>query len=209
MVNYSGNSTKSLHLSVEASLKKLRTPYIDILYVHWWDYTTSVEEVVNSLHVLVQQGKVLYLVRTSTSASSPRRTLCDFPSRASRILLPGWFPRRTSMPETMARHPSASTRAAGLFSIGHLSGISSLWRAPRVSHSLLGAFSPVERFAPTPRRPAAGRVVRKAVLHSAPTGNAPLSRKRCATSSKRSGRNWARRASHRVSGGTASCVSRN
>jgi len=47
---------------VEASLKKLRTSYIDIFYVHWWDYTTSVEEVVNSLHILVQQGKVLYLV---------------------------------------------------------------------------------------------------------------------------------------------------
>jgi hypothetical protein len=64
MVNYSGNSTKSLHVSVEASLKKLRTTYIDLLYVHWWDFTTSVEEIMNSLHVLVQQGKVLYLVRS-------------------------------------------------------------------------------------------------------------------------------------------------
>ena len=63
MVNYSGNNAKSLHVSVEASLKKLRTTYIDILYVHWWDYSTSVEEVMNSLHLLVQQGKVLYLVR--------------------------------------------------------------------------------------------------------------------------------------------------
>ncbi|KAI9440916.1 NADP-dependent oxidoreductase domain-containing protein [Lactarius indigo] len=61
MVNYSGNNTKSLHVSVEASLKKLRTTYIDLLYLHWWDYSTSVEEVMNSLHVLVQQGKVLYL----------------------------------------------------------------------------------------------------------------------------------------------------
>ncbi|KAH8995148.1 Aldo/keto reductase [Lactarius hatsudake] len=67
-VNYSGNSAKTLHLSVEASLKKLRTTYIDILYVHWWSYTTSVEEVVNSLHVLVQQGKVLYLGISDTPA---------------------------------------------------------------------------------------------------------------------------------------------
>ena len=52
-----------MHLSVEASLKKLRTSYIDILYVHWWDYTTQVEEVVNALHNLVVQGKVIYLVR--------------------------------------------------------------------------------------------------------------------------------------------------
>ncbi|KAH9041004.1 NADP-dependent oxidoreductase domain-containing protein [Lactarius pseudohatsudake] len=68
MVNYSGNSTKSLHISVEASLKKLRTTYIDLLYVHWWDYATSVEEVMNSLHVLVQQGKVLYLGISDTPA---------------------------------------------------------------------------------------------------------------------------------------------
>ena len=61
-VNYTGNHTKSLHLSVHDSLKRLRTSYIDILYVHWWDYNTSVEEVMNSLHILVLQGKVLYLV---------------------------------------------------------------------------------------------------------------------------------------------------
>ncbi|KAI0091508.1 aryl-alcohol dehydrogenase [NADP(+)] [Irpex rosettiformis] len=65
---YSGNNTKSLHLSVEASLKKLRTDYIDILYLHWWDYTTSVEEVMNSLHNLVAQGKVLYLGVSDTPA---------------------------------------------------------------------------------------------------------------------------------------------
>lgn len=32
---YLGNNVKSMHLSVEESLKKLRTTYIDILYVHW------------------------------------------------------------------------------------------------------------------------------------------------------------------------------
>ena len=60
--SYTGNSAKSLHVSVEESLKKLRTSYIDILYVHWWDYTSTVEEVMDSLHALVMQGKVLYLV---------------------------------------------------------------------------------------------------------------------------------------------------
>ena len=33
--SFVGNSMKSLSLSVEESLKKLRTTYIDILYVHW------------------------------------------------------------------------------------------------------------------------------------------------------------------------------
>ncbi|KAG1885014.1 NADP-dependent oxidoreductase domain-containing protein [Suillus subluteus] len=53
-VSYTGNNS-------QASLKNLRTSYIDILYVHWWDWDTSVEEVMNGLHILVQQGKVLYL----------------------------------------------------------------------------------------------------------------------------------------------------
>ncbi|OCH91298.1 Aldo/keto reductase [Obba rivulosa] len=56
-----GNNMKSLHLSVEASLKKLRTTFIDILYVHWWDGDTSVQEVMDGLNDLVVQRKVLYL----------------------------------------------------------------------------------------------------------------------------------------------------
>ncbi|OCH86462.1 aryl-alcohol dehydrogenase [Obba rivulosa] len=66
--NYNGNSVKSMHLSVEASLKKLRTSYIDIFYVHWWDYNTTVEEVMNGLHTLVLSGKVLYLGISDTPA---------------------------------------------------------------------------------------------------------------------------------------------
>ncbi len=67
-VNYVGNSTKSMHISVEASLKKLRTSYIDILYVHWWDYETSIPEVMDSLHNLVAAQKVLYLGISDTPA---------------------------------------------------------------------------------------------------------------------------------------------
>ncbi|KPM45647.1 putative aryl-alcohol dehydrogenase AAD14 [Neonectria ditissima] len=60
-VNHCGNHKRSLHVSVRDSLVKLQTDWIDILYLHWWDYTTSIEEIMDSLHVLVQQGKVLYL----------------------------------------------------------------------------------------------------------------------------------------------------
>ncbi|KAF7627899.1 sterigmatocystin biosynthesis dehydrogenase stcV [Aspergillus flavus] len=66
--NFTGNSAKSMHVSVRDSLKKLRTDYIDLLYVHWWDYATPVEEVMRGLHVLVMQGKVLYLGISNTPA---------------------------------------------------------------------------------------------------------------------------------------------
>jgi len=67
-VMYTGNNSKSLHLSIDQSLKNLRTDYIDLLYVHWWDYTTSIEEVMDSLHNLVVAGKVLYLGISDTAA---------------------------------------------------------------------------------------------------------------------------------------------
>ncbi|KAK9428939.1 NADP-dependent oxidoreductase domain-containing protein [Lipomyces doorenjongii] len=66
--NFQGNHSKSLKLSVQASLDKLRTDYIDLLYIHWWDFTTSIPEIMNSLHYLVASGKVLYLGISDTPA---------------------------------------------------------------------------------------------------------------------------------------------
>ena len=66
--NYCGNHKHSLHVSVRDSLRKLQTDWIDILYIHWWDYMSSIEEVMDSLHILVQQGKVLYLGVSDTPA---------------------------------------------------------------------------------------------------------------------------------------------
>lgn len=57
-----------MNLSVKNSLEKLQTDYIDILYVHWWDFTTSVEEVMHGLNALVSAGKVLYLGVSGTPA---------------------------------------------------------------------------------------------------------------------------------------------
>ncbi|KAF6756025.1 Aldo/keto reductase [Ephemerocybe angulata] len=65
---YGGNSVKALHISVKASLKKLRTDYIDLLYVHYWDFQTSIPEVMQALHGLVLAGKVLYLGVSDTPA---------------------------------------------------------------------------------------------------------------------------------------------
>lgn len=66
--NFGGNGSKSMKLSLEASLKKLQTNYIDIFYVHWWDFTTSIPELMTSLNSYVEQGKVLYLGVSDTPA---------------------------------------------------------------------------------------------------------------------------------------------
>ncbi|EIM85932.1 Aldo/keto reductase [Stereum hirsutum FP-91666 SS1] len=67
-ITFVGNNVKSMHVSVEASLKKLKTSYVDILYLHWWDWASGVEEVMNGLHNLVTAGKVLYLGVSDTPA---------------------------------------------------------------------------------------------------------------------------------------------
>ena len=59
--NAAGNHRKSMMLAVEASLKRLRTDYIDLYWVHIWDAITPVEEVMRGLDDLVRQGKVLYV----------------------------------------------------------------------------------------------------------------------------------------------------
>jgi hypothetical protein len=41
--------------------RSFQTDWIDILCVHWWDSTTSSQEMMDSLHILLEQGKVLYL----------------------------------------------------------------------------------------------------------------------------------------------------
>ncbi|KAH6704022.1 norsolorinic acid reductase [Leptodontidium sp. 2 PMI_412] len=68
IVNTSGNGAKSLHNSVETSLKNLQTSYIDLLYIHWWDFTTSIPELMQSLNNMIRAGKVLYIGASDTPA---------------------------------------------------------------------------------------------------------------------------------------------
>ncbi|MEV6140155.1 aldo/keto reductase [Nocardia sp. NPDC051990] len=55
--NSGGAHRKSLHGSVEASLRQLNADYIDLLYRQVWDFTTSVEEILCGMDNLVQQGQ--------------------------------------------------------------------------------------------------------------------------------------------------------
>ncbi|KAJ3055013.1 hypothetical protein HK097_000092 [Rhizophlyctis rosea] len=67
-VNSTGNSAKSIYVSVERSLNNLKTEYIDILYLHWWDDCSPIKEIMHTLHHLVQYRKVLYLGISDTPA---------------------------------------------------------------------------------------------------------------------------------------------
>ncbi|KAK7185102.1 hypothetical protein DPSP01_012447 [Paraphaeosphaeria sporulosa] len=66
--NFSGNGSKNIHTSVKRSLKNLRTDYIDLYYVHLYDHTTSVPELMHTLNTLVSQRLVLYLGISDTPA---------------------------------------------------------------------------------------------------------------------------------------------
>jgi len=66
--NASGNNRKNMMRSVEDSLRRLKTDFIDILYLHIWDDLTPIDEVLRGLDDLVRQGKVNYAAISDTPA---------------------------------------------------------------------------------------------------------------------------------------------
>ena len=66
--NGGGLSRKSIMHEVEQCLKRLDTDYIDLLYIHRWDYKTPIEETMCVLNALVRSGKVHYLGASSMYA---------------------------------------------------------------------------------------------------------------------------------------------
>lgn len=60
-VNDAGNHRKNMVQSVEGSLRRLKTNYIDLYYVHAPDFMTPLEETMRALDDLVRQGKILYV----------------------------------------------------------------------------------------------------------------------------------------------------
>ncbi len=58
--NNAGNSRKHIYDQVDISLRKLRTDYIDLYQIHWWDPNTPIEETLRALDELIRAGKVRY-----------------------------------------------------------------------------------------------------------------------------------------------------
>jgi len=61
VVNHAGNHRKHMINAINASLKRLQTDFVDVYYVHFWDFTTPIEELMRSLNDLVRSGKVHHL----------------------------------------------------------------------------------------------------------------------------------------------------
>jgi aryl-alcohol dehydrogenase-like predicted oxidoreductase len=83
--NAGGNQRKNMMQSVEASLKRLQTDYIDLYWLHIWDRITPLDEVMRGFDDLVRQGKILYAGVSDIAAWAAARanTLAE---------LRGWTP---------------------------------------------------------------------------------------------------------------------
>ena len=78
--NGAGNHRKNLRLSLDTSLRRLRTDYLDIYWVHMWDRHTPIEETMRALDDEVRAGRVLYIGVSDTPAwiVSQANTLADW-----------------------------------------------------------------------------------------------------------------------------------
>lgn len=66
--NAGGNHRKCMVRAVEASLRRLDTEYIDLYWLHVWDDTTPIDEIMRGLDDLVAAGKILYIAVSDTPA---------------------------------------------------------------------------------------------------------------------------------------------
>ena len=58
--NAGGNGRKNAIRAIEGSLRRLKTDYVDLYWLHAWDMVTPVEEVVDTFNDLVRAGKIRY-----------------------------------------------------------------------------------------------------------------------------------------------------
>jgi aryl-alcohol dehydrogenase-like predicted oxidoreductase len=126
--NAGGNHRKNLVQTLDESLRRLRTDYVDLLWLHMWDGMTPVEEVVRALDDLVSAGKVLYVGISDTPAwvVSQAVTLADLRgwSRFIGLQLPYSIADRDAERELlpMAAALDLTTTAWGVLEGGALTG---------------------------------------------------------------------------------------
>ncbi len=104
--NFAGNHRKNLMRSVDESLRRMNTSYIDLLWIHAWDALTPTEEIMRGLDDLVRSGKVHYIGVSDTPAwvVSQANTLAHFRGWSQFVGLQVEYSliQRTVEPELMA-----------------------------------------------------------------------------------------------------------
>src|ERR1051325_536838 len=126
--NFGGNHRKNMLRSVEGSLKRLGTDYIDLLWLHMWDGMTPVEEVMRPRDDLVRAGKVLYVGISDTPACvvSKANMLADLRGWSRFVAYQGEYslasraPERDILPMTQALE--MTFLAWGILEGGELTG---------------------------------------------------------------------------------------
>ena len=105
--NGGGSNRKAVIAQCEESLRRLRTDYIDLYWLHAWDKTTPIEETMRALDTLVEQGKVRYLGFSDTPAWKVAQA-------QTMALLRGWSPLdracRSNIRSSSARWRASSCR---------------------------------------------------------------------------------------------------
>ena len=148
--NAAGNSRKNLRASVEASLRRLRTDYLDLLWVHAWDYTTPVAEVMRGLDDLVGAGKVNHVALSDAPAwvASAANTLAG---------LRGWSPLVALQAEYSLIERTAERE---LLPVAEAFGLSVCAWAPMGAGILTGKYTRGPSTVPTDSRRAAANQAR-------------------------------------------------
>lgn len=126
--NAGGNSRKNMMRSVEQSLKRLQTDYLDVYYLHAWDYMTPVQEVMRGLDDLVRSGKVNYIGISDSPSyiAAEANTMAELLGWARFVVLQlpysllGRDPERALMP--MAKHWDMAVMTWGVLKSGVLTG---------------------------------------------------------------------------------------
>jgi aryl-alcohol dehydrogenase-like predicted oxidoreductase len=87
--NAGGNGRKNIYRALEGSLRRLKTEYIDLYWLHAWDTITPVEEVVSTLDCLVRAGKIRYFGFSDTPAwyVARAKTLAEKEGKESLVAL--------------------------------------------------------------------------------------------------------------------------
>ena len=168
--NSGGSHRKSLRRGVEASLRRLATDYVDLLWVHAWDQCTPAEETLRALDDLVRSGKVLAIGVSNTpawvvarsQAIAELRGWSAFCAMQVEYSLAARTPDRELLP--MARALGLAACAWSPLARGRLTGKSPTGLSPSAQRAVSATEEVAAELETTPARVALAWVLRQGLI---------------------------------------------